>query len=187
VVNEASWRLIGFAMNSGLRQGEQFGLRWQYVDLTNRVLTVPHSKHGGARHVPLNDTAVAILRALPSRFQSRWVFPSAPGNTPLNATNFRDRVFNPAVRRAGIEDFRWHDLRHTFASRLAMAFVDLNTIRELMGHKTLTMTLRYAHLSRTHLHQAVRQLDAGGSSGGSTAAHSGSSRLTHSATKPAKS
>jgi site-specific recombinase XerD len=107
---------------------------------------------------------VAILRALPSRCQSDWVFPSQTGITPVHVSNFLHRVFIPAVRRAGIANFRWHDLRHTFASRLAMAGVDLRTIQELMGHKTLAMTLRYAHLSPTHLHAAVRALDtpAGG-------------------------
>jgi len=185
--SEANWRIIAFAMNTGLRQGEQFGLRWEHVNLTSRVLTIPRSKHGGARHVPLNDTTMAILRALPSRFHGRWVFPSTTGKTPLNATNFRQRTFNPAVRGARIEDFRWHDLRHTFASRLAMNGVDLKTIRELLGHKTLAMTLRYAHLSPSHLHQAVKQLDAGGGSDGRSAAHSESSRVTHTARKPAKS
>jgi integrase-like protein len=116
--------------------------------------------------VPLNDTAGALLRSLPSRFHSRWVFPSTTGKAPLNATNFRQRVFNPAVRETGIENFRLHDLRHTFASRLAMAGVDLNTIRELMGHETLAMTLRYAHLSPAYLHHAVKQLDPGGCFGG---------------------
>jgi integrase len=88
------------------------------------------SKHGGARHVPLNDTAVAILRALPSRCQSDWGFPSQTGITPVNVSSFLHRVFIPAVRRASIANFRWHDLRHTFASRLAMAGVDLRTIQE---------------------------------------------------------
>jgi site-specific recombinase XerD len=158
-LDPSQWQIVEFAFNTGLRQSEQFRLRWEHVNLTNRVLTIPRSKHGGARHVPVNNTATAILHSLPSRFHSRWVFPSRAGKTPLNATNFRQRVFNPAVRRAGIENFRWHDLRHTFASRLAMKGVDLNSIRELMGHKTLAMTLRYAHLSQSHLHQAVKQLD----------------------------
>ena len=185
-VNSSQWQVVEVAFNTGLRQSEQFGLRWEHVNLANRVLTIPRSKHGGARHVPLNDTAMAILRSLPSRFHSRWVFPSRAGKTPLNATNFRQRVFNPAVLQAGIENFRWHDLRHTFASRLAMKGVDLNSIRELMGHKTLGMTLRYAHLSPTHLHQAVKQLDAGGSCGGSTTGHSRVPRGTHAAKKSAK-
>jgi hypothetical protein len=84
----------------------------------------------------------------------------------VNVSNLLHRVFIPAVRRAGIANFRWHDLRHTLASRLAMAGVDLRTIQELMGHKTLAMTLRYAHLSPTHLHAAVRALDT--PSGGRT-------------------
>jgi integrase len=165
-VGEPDWPLVAFAINTGLRQGEQFGLRWSNVDIANRVLTIPRSKHGGARHVQLNETAMAILRDLPSRLHSAWVFPSQAGGSPLNVSNVLHRIFLPAVRRAGIEDFRWHDLRHTFASRLAMAGADLRTIQELMGHKLLTMTLRYAHLSPTHLHAAVRLLDR--SSGGRT-------------------
>src|SRR5207253_4154094 len=129
------WPAVAFALNTGLRRGEQFNLRWENVNLANRVLTIPRSKHGGARHVQLNDTAMAILRALPSRFHSRWVFPSATGKTPTNVSNFLHRVFIPAVRHAGVEDFRWHDLRHTFASRLAMAGVELLSIKELLGHK----------------------------------------------------
>ena len=185
-VGKRDWPLVAFALNTGLRRGEQFNLRWENVNLASRVLTIPRSKHGGSRHVQLNDTAMAILRALPSRFHSRWVFPSATGKTPMSANNFRYRVFDPAVREAKIEDFTWHDLRHTFASRLVMAGVPLRTVQELMGHKTLRMTERYAHLSPTHLHQAVKVLDAGGRSDGRSAAHSGASPVTHTATNPAK-
>jgi len=186
-VGEKDWPVIAFALNTGLRRGEQFNLRWENVNLANRVLTIPRSKHGGSRHVQLNDTAMAVLRALPSRFHSRWVFPGVAGKTPMNANNFRYRVFDPALRRAKIEDFTWHDLRHTFASRLVMRGADLRSVQELLGHKTLTMTLRYAHLSPAHLHQAVKLLDAGVSSGVSTSGNSGSSGVTQTATNPAKS
>ena len=116
-----------------------------------------------------------------------FVFPSANGETPLDPENYMNRVFGPALKRARIENLHWHDLRHTFASRLAMKGVSLHEIKELLGHKTLAMTLRYAHLSPTHLHHAVRQLDAGGSSGGSTPTHNRAPELTHSARKPTKS
>jgi Phage integrase family len=114
-------------------------------------------------HVPMNDEPRAILRALPSRLRSPWVFPSASGTTALNSQNFINRVFRPALRRARISDFSWHDLRHTFASRLAMAGVPIRTIQELMGHQSLTMTLRYAHLSSAHKLDAVNQLVRSGS------------------------
>jgi len=107
----------------------------------------------------MNDTVRAILGGLSSRLRSPWVFPSDTGRTPLDAENFINRVFRPALESARIENFRWHDLRHTFASRLAMAGVDLNTIRELLGHKTLAMTLRYAHLSPAHQLDAVQRLN----------------------------
>src|SRR5205809_3447343 len=186
-VGEKDWPVIAFALNTGLRRGEQFNLRWENVNLANRVLTIPRSKHGGSRHVQLNDTAMAVLRALPSRFHSRWVFPSATGKTPMSANNFRYRVFDPAVEGARIDDFTWHDMRHTFASRLVMRGADLRTVQELLGHKTLAMTLRYAHLSPTHLHQAVKLLDASGCFDGRSPGHPGSAGVTHTATKPAKS
>jgi site-specific recombinase XerD len=106
----------------------------------------------------MNDRVMEILRALPSRLKSQCVFPSETSETPLNANNFINRVFTPALERADISDFRWHDLRHTFASRLTMAGVDLRTLPELMGHKTIKMTLRYSHLSPTHTLEAVNKL-----------------------------
>jgi integrase len=84
------------------------------------------------------------------------------------------REWAPAVREAGIKDFRWNDLRHTFASRLAMQGVELRTVAELMGHKTIQMTMRYAHLSPGFLADAVRKLDAPSSGARKRAAKAGS-------------
>ena len=86
------------------------------------------------------------------------MFASATGATPLNPKSFLNRHFLPAVADAGIVDFRWHDLPHTFASRLTMAGGDLHTVQELMGHQTVTMTMRYAHLAPSHLREAVQRI-----------------------------
>jgi site-specific recombinase XerD len=161
-IGEELWPLVAFALHTGLRQAEQFGLRWVDIDFANRVLTIPRSKHGDARHVHLSDTALAILQATPSRLKSPYVFPSATGETARDARNFYHRVFQPALRRARIDNFRWHDLRHTFASRLVMRGADLRSVQELMGHKTITMTLRYSHLSTAHRLAVVRLLDEAG-------------------------
>jgi len=86
--------------------------------------------------------------------------PECNRRDPDGRTELYNRVFVPALERTGIEDFHWHDLRHTFANRLVMAGVDLRTVQEVMGHKTITMTLRYAHLSETHQLDAVQRLSA---------------------------
>lgn len=154
-----SQELFRFAVHTGLRRGEQFALRWEHIDMKLRVLRLPRSKTETPRTVALSDTALAILKGLPRRLKCPWVFPNESGKHHLDAHNFINRVFAPAVRDAGIEDFHWHDLRHTFASRLAMRGIELRTIAELMGHKTVQMTMRYAHLSREFLAEAVRTLD----------------------------
>ena len=158
-IGEDEWPKVAVAINTGLRQAEQFRLRWENVDFANGVLTVPRSKHGRKRHVPMNDTVREILRNLPSRLKSEWVFPSVTDESPLDARNYVNRVFLPALKSAKIYGLRWHDLRHTFASRLVMAGVDLRTVQELMGHETLEMTMRYAHLSPGHRLEAVQRLN----------------------------
>ncbi len=158
-IGKDEWPLIAVAMHTGLRRAEQFTLRWEHVDFTNGILTVPRSKHGETRRVPMNDTVRTILRASASRLKSEYVFPSETGETPIDACNYVRRVFMPAIEAASIENFHWHDLRHTFASRLIMARVDLRTVQELMGHKTITMTLRYSHLSPAHQLDAVQRLN----------------------------
>ncbi len=106
----------------------------------------------------MNDRVLEILRSLPSRMKGVYVFPNETGQSALNANNFINRVWNPVRKRANLEDLHWHDLRHTFASRLIMAWVDLRTVQELIGHKMITMTLRYSHLSPTRQREAVQRL-----------------------------
>ena len=157
-IGETEWPMVAVALHTGFRQGEQFHLRWRYVDFATGVLTIPRTKSGEARRVPMNDVVRDILRTLPSRLKGPWVFPSTTGETPHDARNYVHRVFEPALKKASIDGFRWHDLRHTFASRLVMAGVDLRTVQELMGHKTQAMTIRYAHLSPGHQLDAVQRL-----------------------------
>jgi integrase len=143
------------ALNTGLRRGEQYRLRWQDVNLKTGILTIPRSKHGEKRHVPINSTARAALEGLRQRRTGPGYV--CPG---IEAERERDwrRWFEDAVHAAGIDNFRWHDLRHTFASRLVMAGVDFRTVQELLGHKTITMTVRYSHLAPRHLQEAVKRL-----------------------------
>lgn len=146
---------LDIALNTGLRRSEQYGLTWDCVDFERRQLTVPRSKNGTARHIPLNDPAVTALRKLAvHRNGGPYVFVNLRG-ARLQSSRF---WFDRAVATAALSDFTWHCLRHTFASRLVMAGVDLRTVQELMGHKTIQMTVRYAHLAPQHRLAAVQRL-----------------------------
>jgi site-specific recombinase XerD len=139
------------ALNTGLRLSEQYGLTWADVSLARRVLTVPRSKNGLTRHVPLNQAALGALEQLGARTDRKgFVCGGAAGPR---------RWFEPALAEAEIASFSWHCLRHTFASRLVMAGVDIRTVQELLGHKTIAMTVRYAHLAPKHTLAAVERLD----------------------------
>jgi integrase len=160
--------LVVLALNTGMRRGELLGLRWKDIDLVNRTITIREAKSGEGRRIPMNAQAYDTLsRARRERIRK--------GEAGAGLTAFRElavfgpsaaamvmalkRHFDSAVKAAKVEDFRFHDLRHTFASRLAMRNFNLPTIGELLGHKTLTMTARYAHLLPDHLKRAVAALD----------------------------
>ena len=152
------WALVAFALETGLRLNEQFKARWDCVDLDQGILTIPLSKSGRTRHVILSEAALAILRRLPSWMHSAYVFPSPRHiGEPIQGRHFVVKVYEPALKRLGIVGATWHTLRHTFASRAVMAGVDIRTVQELMGHSTITMTMRYAHLSPAHLREAVNK------------------------------
>lgn len=149
--------LVLLALNTGLRRGELFGLKWDDVSLGERkqvTVSVSTAKTRKARHVPLNAEALEVLK--------RWkayhddgplVFMGARGQmTHIN------RSWASLTAAAKLKDFHFHDCRHHFASRLVMRGVDLNTVRELLGHSDMKMTLRYAHLSPEHKAAAVELL-----------------------------
>jgi integrase len=149
---------LDLAINTGLRKGSQYGLSWDMVDWTGRMLNIPRTKNEEPIHVPLNDAAVAALRVVHSSGDGRGrVFQSSKTGQPLE--NGR-HWFDDAVAEAQIKYFRWHDLRHTFASRLRMKGAPLEDIADLLGHKSLTMTRRYAHLGPNKLHAVVSLLGA---------------------------
>ncbi|TKB64007.1 MAG: site-specific integrase [Nitrospira sp.] len=143
------------AILTGLRQSEQFRLQWTDIDLERGMLTLLVTKAGGVQYAHLNEEAKAILRSFDSWHRSKWVFPSENPATPLDVRNFYNRVWLPALTGAGIEWATWHDLRHTFASRLAMTGHNEGTIAALLRHSTTALVKRYAHLSPSHLKAAV--------------------------------
>lgn len=152
--------IILLAMNTGLRRGELFNLIWADVDLARRQLTVlgDGAKSGQTRVVPLNTEAHTVLSAWcpAAPRSSALVFPS-----PATGRRFDNigSAWENLLREAGIESFRFHDLRHHFASKLVMAGADLNVVRELLGHADISTTLRYAHLAPEHRANAVALLD----------------------------
>ena len=145
------------ALHTGMRRGEILNLKWPDVDFKNRIITVQDSKSGKKRMLPIDDTLYEALGVLPTRFQQGYVFPSPvkEGQPRFDFT----RPFRNAVEKAGIHNFRFHDLRHTFASHLVMSGVDLMTVKELLGHASVTMTMRYSHLAPDHRMRAIKTLD----------------------------
>lgn len=155
------------ALHTGMRQSEQFSLTWDEIDFERRKIFLDKTKNGTDREVPINRTCLAALEELKRVRQERiragkpvndHVFQSSryPGQRLLNPRQW----FPDVVNAAKVKDFRWHDCRHTFCSRLAMRGVDLRTLMELAGHKTISVTARYAHLAPEHNIAAIEKLDA---------------------------
>jgi integrase len=147
--------IVEVALVTGMRRGELLGLKWEQI--RNGFIYLTETKSGKARQIPVNDRLDAVLRDLrrKNHLKSEYVFCDPQGR------RFHEvkRSFASACRRAGIGDFRFHDLRHTFASHLVMNGVSLKAVQELLGHSDLTMTMRYAHLSQAHLKEAVAALN----------------------------
>ena len=121
------------------------------------MLTIPRSKNGETRHVPLNGTALSALTDLRKRGDGTGAVVRNLDGDALAGPRY---WFEPALPKAKVRRFSWHCLRHTFASRLVMAGVDLRTVQELMGHKSIEMTVRYSHLAPKHTLAAVERLTA---------------------------
>ncbi len=151
--------MVLLSINTGLRQGELFHLEWSMVNLSegSLILAGGITKNSSSRYIPLNDEAKHIIQRIYNKsvIKEGLVFPSK-NNQPFN--NIK-RSWSSVLKKAQIAQFRWHDLRHHFASKLVMAGVDLNTVRELLGHSDIKMTLRYSHLAPEHKVNAVRKIN----------------------------
>ena len=147
--------IVTIALNTGMRKGELLNLTWAQIDKRHSIILLENTKNGERREIPINETVMSLLLELPEHPESPYIFHNNEGK-PYKEIK---RSFASACKRADISDFHFHDLRHTFASQLVMAGVDLTTVKELMGHKSFNMTLRYAHLASAHKLNAVRILD----------------------------
>jgi integrase len=144
--------IVELAMHIGMRRSEILALCWRDVELRRRILSLTQIRNNERRMIPINDTVAAVLKTWPRVVGTDALFPGL--NRPMVT-----RAFRWACRKAGVSNLRLHDLRHTFASYLALGGYNLRTIQQLLGHKDLRMTSRYAHLSDDHLQQAVKSLD----------------------------
>jgi integrase len=156
--NRSLYPVVLLALSTGARKQELLSLTWRDVDLRRAQLTIEHSKNGERRTLPLVGLALETVHTLARvrRIDTPLLFPRADGRTSLDLRY----AFHQALREAGLVDFRFHDLRHTAASYLAMQGASLVEIAEVLGHKTLTMVKRYAHLSEAHTAGVVARMNA---------------------------
>ncbi len=144
--------ILVFALHTGMRRGEILNLKWEDVSFEQKLLYIRETKSGEPREIPISETVFKTLSKIKDR--GIYVFPSRSGERRKDLRT----AFSKALKRAKIKEIRFHDLRHTFASHLVMSGVDLLTVKELLGHKSIDMTLRYAHLSPSHKRNAIESL-----------------------------
>ena len=160
VEGESAFAQLDIALHTGMQKSEQFTATWDQVDLEKGYIYLSMTKNGSDRFVTLYGAAVAVLKGLKKRHEELPL----PPDSRLFHSKREGLIKNPrkwfatALEQAEIDDVTWHTLRRTFASRLVMAGVDLKTVQELMGHKTIAMTAQYAHLAPTHKLRALETL-----------------------------
>lgn len=149
--------IVVLAISTGMRHGELINLRWPDIDLTNGMVTLNKTKNGEIRSVPLTSHALEQIKLLSKvrRIDTDFLFPSTIVLKPLNIR----KPWYSAIKKAKIDNFKFHDLRHCTASYLAMNGATLVEIADVLGHKTLSMVKRYAHISQPHSHQVVSTMN----------------------------
>ncbi len=157
------------ALHTGMRKTEILKRTWEQVDLQHGFISLPKTKNGERRDIPIDQTLREMFQKLPRTFTPGW--PDGERDTrhlvpwvfhnPNTLKPYVDiqYAFSEALKRAGIKDFHFHDLRHTFASLFMMNGGDIATLSRLLGHKTLKMTMRYAHFAPAHMQKAVSVMD----------------------------
>ena len=143
--------IVVIALNTGMRKSEILNLKWENINIKQGFIYLLDTKNGDKREIPINGTVKHVLITQRKHPKSPYVFYNKDGK-PFGDIK---KGFIAVLNRTGIIDFKFHDLRHTFASHLVMSGIDLNTVRELLGHKSIRMTLRYSHLSPAHKKKAV--------------------------------
>lgn len=162
--------VVTFALATGLRRSNILDMEWSQVDMQRKMAWIhpENAKGGKAIGVALNDTACGVLRGQIGKHH-RWVFVHEVSTTKPNGEKMPEtrklrvdgnKAWNAALKRSGIENFRFHDLRHTWASWLVQSGVPLSALQEMGGWESIEMVRRYAHLSPVHLTQHAKQIDS---------------------------
>ena len=147
--------IVTVALHTGMRSGEIRNLNWRDLDFDSGFLIIRDSKYGEARHVPMDSTVIELFRNYPRTSGSEFVFSNATGGR----LGWLQHGFRKALMRAGLTDLHFHDLRHTFASQWMMAGGELYSLKDILGHKTIAMTQRYAHLSPAYKRAMVDRME----------------------------
>lgn len=151
---------LDVALGTGMRKGEQYGLQWQDVDFQNRQIVLSQTKNGTARIVYMIDDVFAAFETLRDLARGRCEKgQDLKPSDPVFAIEGNKKWWGTALTEAKITNMRWHDLRHTFCSRLAQNGASLKIIQEAAGHKTIQMSSRYAHLDQSNLRSAMAVLN----------------------------
>jgi integrase len=147
--------IVTVALHTGMRSGEIRSLQWKDLDFDSGFIIIRDSKNGEPRHVPMDSTVVDLFRNYPRTTGSQFVFTNAAGER----LGWVQHAYRRALARAGLSDLHFHDLRHTFASQWMMAGGELYSLRDILGHKTIAMTQRYAHLSPAYKRKMVDRME----------------------------
>ena len=146
--------IVETALMTGMRRGEILNLKWEDVNFQQGIIVIKNSKSGKLREIPICSALRKVMEQYSNASTGEYVFCSELGQPYRNFYTGFQRI----VKKAGIEDFSFHDLRHTAASYLIMLGIDIVTVKEILGHSSINMTLRYAHLSPLHKREAMEIL-----------------------------